>query len=150
MNVSLLAGLLLASSRPAAAPLPAPARIVASEGIELAQVTFHSRIVVRIEAARTAPPPVTRWVEKKGPHCIEMADILGSGIIVANSVDLAMRGGGRTRIRFERSCPGLDYYSGFYVVPNRDGKICAERDVVRDRAGSECAIDKFRKLVPAK
>jgi hypothetical protein len=148
VNVSLLAGLLLASSRPVAAPPQAPAPIPSSDAVEMAQVTFHSRVVVRIEAARA--PPVIRWNEKKGPHCIEMADIQGSGIIVANSVDLAMRGGGRTRIRFERSCPGLDYYSGFYVVPNHDGKICAGRDVVRDRAGSECAIDKFRKLVPAK
>jgi hypothetical protein len=139
----LLVGLLLASSAPAAnatAPPPQP--------IQFAQVIFHSRVVVRIEAARV--PAITNWVEKKGPHCINLSDVQGTAVIVANSVDIALRGADRMRMRFQRSCPGLDYYSGFYVVPNKDGKICAGRDVVRDRAGGECAIDKFRKLLPAK
>lgn len=149
MTAPLIAGLLLAASTLSATPAPAlpdPARLQTQ--IQFAQLSFHSRVVIRIESARIAP--VTRWVEKKGPHCITMTDVQGSAVIVANSVDLALRGGDRMRMRFERSCPALDYYSGFYVVPNSDGKICAGRDVVRDRAGGECAIDKFRKLVPAK
>ena len=143
MTASLLVGLLLAAGRLAGAPSVLP-----REGLELAQLSFHSRVVVRIETARA--PAVTRWTEKKGPRCIGMADVLGSAVLVANSVDLVLRGGDRVRMRFERSCPGLDYYSGFYVVPNADGKICADRDVVRDRAGGECAIGKFRKLIPVK
>lgn len=145
MTFPQLVGLLLASSAPAVAP---PATPIPPERIQYAQVIFHSRVVVRIEAARV--PAITTWTEKKGPHCIALTDIQGTAVIVANSVDVALRGGDRARMRFERSCPGLDYYSGFYVVPNKDGKICAGRDVVRDRAGGECAIDKFRKLVPAK
>jgi hypothetical protein len=141
----LLVGLLLAASGAIGTAPPSP---IPAEGIQFAQVIFHSRVVVRIEAARM--PKMTTWAEKKGPHCINLADIQGTAVIVANSVDIALRGGDRTRMRFERSCPGLDYYSGFYVVPNKDGKICAGRDVVRDRAGGECAIGKFRKLIPAK
>ncbi|WP_404714170.1 hypothetical protein [Sphingomonas sp. MMS24-J13] len=147
MTFPLLVGLLLASSASVAAP-PAPSSPIQPQGLQFAQVTFHSRVVVRIEAARV--PTITTWVEKKGPHCINLSDIQGTAVIVANSVDIALRGSDRTRMRFQRSCPGLDYYSGFYVVPNKDGKICAGRDIVRDRAGGECAIDKFRKLVPAK
>lgn len=146
MIPSLFAGLLLAVSNSAGAdapPPPAPPH----ERIMLAQI-FHSRVVIRFEAARL--PLATRWTEKKGPRCVSMSDIQGSAVIIANNVDLALRGGDRVRMRFERSCPGLDYYSGFYVVPDHDGKICAGRDVVRDRAGGECAIDKFRSLVPAK
>jgi hypothetical protein len=143
LTASLIAGLLLAASRLASAPPPPD-----EPREQFAELSFHSRVVIRIDAARI--PPVTRWTEKKGPHCIQMADIQGSAVIVANSVDLALRGGDRTRMRFERSCPALDYYSGFYVVPNSDGKICAGRDTVRDRAGGECAIDKFRRLKPAK
>jgi hypothetical protein len=151
---TLIAGLLLAAGKlagGASSPPPAPPIlfVVPRETLQFAQLSFHSRIVVRIEAARVAPA-VTRWIEKKGPRCIKMADIQGSAVIVANSVDVALRGGDRIRMRFERSCPGLDYYSGFYVVPNKDGRICHGRDVVRDRAGGECAIDKFRKLVLAK
>jgi hypothetical protein len=140
---SLIAGLLLAASSIAAAPAPSD-----EPREQYAQLSFHSRVVIRFDAARV--PPVTRWAEKKGPHCIQMSDIQASAVIVPNSVDLALRGGERARMRFEKSCPALDYYSGFYVVPNADGKICAGRDTVRDRAGGECAIDKFRKLVPAK
>ena len=151
MTSTLIAGLLLAAGKLADGqpPLPAPESpflfALPPETLRFAQLSFHSRVVIRIEAARV--PLVTRWVEKKGPRCIKMADIQGSAVIVANSVDVVVRGGDRIRMRFERSCPGLDYYAGFYVVPNKDGKICHGRDVVRDRAGGECAIDKFRKLV---
>jgi len=145
LTPSLIIGLLLTASGVTSATPPLPPDDLREQ---YAQLSFHSRVVIRIDAARI--PLVTRWVEKKGPHCIQMADIQGSAVIVANSVDLALRGGDRTRMRFERSCPALDYYSGFYVVPNSDGKICAGRDTVRDRAGGECAIDKFRKLKPAK
>ena len=64
--------------------------------------------------------------------------------------DLVLRGGDRVRARFASSCPGLDYYSGFYIAPPADAKICAGRDVIRDRAGGECAISRFRNLVPDK
>ena len=141
-----LIALLLAAGRIAD---PAPSVAAAShDGIEFAQLTFHSRVVIRIDAPRVQIE--RRWNEKKGPRCVGMSDIQGSAVIARNSVDLALRGGDRVRMRFERSCPGLDYYSGFYVVPHADGRICADRDVVRDRAGGECAIDKFRKLVPEK
>jgi hypothetical protein len=145
----LLAGLLLSASKPApATPLPAPLVEVPREQTEFAQLTFRSRVVMKFETVRITP--AVRWNEKKGPRCISAGDIQASGVIEKNSVDLALRGGGRLRMRFEKSCPGLDYYAGFYVVPNKDGKICADRDVVRDRAGGECEIDKFRKLVPTK
>ncbi len=148
MILTLLAGLLLAASNPLAVPIAPPPPPAERIQFAEAQVVFHSRVVIRFSADHA--PLATSWVEKKGPHCITMTDIQASAVIVPNSVDLALRGGSRTRMRFQRSCPGLDYYSGYYVVPNKDGKICADRDVVRDRAGGECAIDKFRKLVPAK
>ena len=30
-----------------------------------------------------------------------------------------------------------------------DGRICADRDVIRSRVGGECRIDQFRVLTPA-
>jgi hypothetical protein len=119
------------------------------EGVQLAQLIFHSRVVIRVERAPVQQTP-TKWSEHKGPKCVPMADILGAAVLAPQSVDIVLRGGQRMRARFGASCPGLDYYSGFYIVPPADAKICADRDVVRDRAGGECAIDKFRKLVPQK
>jgi hypothetical protein len=119
-----------------------------SDTLEFAQLTFHSRVVIRVETR--SRPAQTKWREKKGPHCVTMEDILGAAIIEPSSVDLVLRGGDRVRARFASSCPGLDYYSGFYIAPPADAKICAGRDVIRDRAGGECAISRFRKLVPDK
>ena len=68
-------------------------------------------------------------------------------MVAKSSVDLVLRGSYRMRARFAANCPGLDYYSGFYIVPSADGKLCSGRDVIRDRAGGECEIDKFRQLI---
>lgn len=126
-------------------PAPPPTR---DEGlVELAQLTFRSRIVVRVQTSQLAMVPLAALREKKGPKCIGMGDILAAAVVARSSVDLVLRGGYRMRVRFAANCPGLDYYSGFYIAPTADGKLCADRDVVRDRAGGECEIDKFRQLV---
>jgi hypothetical protein len=127
-----------------AAPAAPPA---ADDSVELAQLSFRSHIVVRVQTTQLAMVPLASLREKKGPRCIAMGEILAAAVLARSSVDLVLRGGYRMRARFSASCPGLDYYSGFYVVPGSDGKICADRDFIRDRAGGECAIDRFRQLV---
>ncbi|WP_116089592.1 hypothetical protein [Sphingomonas crusticola] len=145
MTFFLLAGALVALS-PAA---PAPSAHSAGS-FELAQLTFRSRVVVRVQTSTLSLPAVAAVREKKGPRCVPIEEILAAGVLARSSVDLVLRGGYRMRVRFSASCPGLDYYSGFYLVPSKDGKICADRDAIRDRAGGECAIDKFRRLVAAR
>ena len=147
MSALLIAALALT---PAIVAPPPPGMAVRMAGIELAQLSFHSRMVIRVETARiTAVPLRQASREKKGPKCLSMADIAGAAIVAPGSVDLVMRGGARLRARFASTCPALDYYSGFYIAPPGDARICAGRDVVRDRAGGECAINRFRRLVPA-
>ena len=150
MTSLLIAALLVSASQAADAwrPATSAAQHEQATALEFAQLSFHSRVVIRIEAS--SRPAQTKWREKKGPRCVAMEDLLGAAIIEPRSVDLVLRGGDRVRARFAASCPGLDYYSGFYIAPPADAKICAGRDVIRDRAGGECAISHFRKLVPAK
>lgn len=124
-----------------------PLSFHARSGVELTQVGFRSHIVVRVQTTQLAMVPEASLREKKGPKCVAAGDILAAAILARSSVDLVLRGGYRVRVRFSASCPGLDYYSGFYAVPSADGKLCADRDVVRDRAGGECEIDRFRRLV---
>ena len=131
---------------PVATPTP-PAPLRDPGAIELAQLSFRSHIVVRVQTSQLAMVPEASLREKKGPKCIAASDILAAAVLARSSVDLVLRGGYRLRARFSANCPGLDYYSGFYAVPSADGKLCADRDVVRDRAGGECEIEKFRKLV---
>lgn len=141
--------LLIAAAAVAAAASPPPRAPAPPESFEIAQLTIRSRMTVRIQSARVpAPPPSVELRERKGPRCLVMANILGAAVIAGNSVDFILRGGRRIRARFESTCPALDFYSGFYLTPGADGQVCADRDAVHSRAGGECAIDKFRALVP--
>jgi hypothetical protein len=141
---------LLAGALVTLTPQASVASVRATDPVELAQLSFRSRVVVRVQTSSLSVVPAAALREKKGPRCVQIEDILAAGVLARTSVDLVLRGGYRMRARFAASCPGLDYYSGFYLVPSADGKICADRDAIRDRAGGECAIDKFRKLVAAR
>ena len=123
------------------------------DGVEMAQLTIHQRIVIRIprilgrsEPARSEPAEV-RWTMKKGPKCVPMAALEGAIISGTDSVDLMVADGTRLRAEFDDDCPALDFYSGLYVKGNADGMICADRDSIRARSGSVCRIDGFKRLV---
>jgi hypothetical protein len=141
---SLLAG--------AAAPPPPPASVTVT-GTVYAQTT-----IIRVPARRSsryrtaknaAPPPAPpRFKEKRGPRCIDAAAIGGAAVSTPDSVDFILKGGQRVRAHLESECPALDYYSGFYVRPPQDGRICADRDSVHTRSGGDCQVDRFRLLTP--
>lgn len=126
----------LGSAVPAVAD-PAP--------LEYAQLTIEQSLVVRVP--RRTPAKPLKWKSKKGPKCVAMAAIAGAAVVADDAIDLALRGGQRLRAQFSSNCPALDYYSGFYILPTSDGRICAERDVIRTRAGGQCEIRRFRKLI---
>lgn len=137
---------LLAGAAPAA---PAPERY--------AQVTIRERIIVRVptrppvSAVRAFPEPPQRpmkWKERKAPDCVAIRSLAGADASRKDSIDLILRGGERIRAKLENRCPALDFYSGFYLKPNKDGQVCADRDVIRSRSGGQCQITAFRRLVP--
>src|SRR5919106_979769 len=101
---------------------------------------------------RPTPPRIdgtlTKWREGRGPDCIAATRLIGATLLRQNSVDLILRDNSRVRARLQRSCPALDYYRGFYINATADGRICADRDSIRSRAGGECQIDQFRSLSP--
>ena len=119
----------------------------AGEAVLLAQLSFREQIIIRLPS-RQPPPQPMRWKEKSGPKCIP-ADALAGAQISSEGVDLLLRGGKRVRARLGR-CPPLDYYSGFYIRPGRDGRVCEDRDAIRVRSGGSCEIQEFRQLVPDK
>lgn len=112
-----------------------------------AQLTVRQQVIIRVPA-RQPPPERIEWDEKNGPKCVP-ASALAGALISGRGVDLLMRGGRRVRAKLGR-CPPLDYYSGFYIRPGLDGRICEDRDAIRVRSGGSCEIDRFRLLVPAK
>ena len=143
------AGLLLLAAPVADATPPVP-QSPASElpMSSFAQLTIRERVIVRVPVRRAPPAPQIVWQEKKGPHCIAMKDLAAAAITETASVDLVLRGGARVRAELESACPALKYYKGFYIAPTEDGMVCADRDTIRTRAGGECQIERFRKLVP--
>ncbi|CAM3034843.1 Hedgehog/Intein (Hint) domain-containing protein [Sphingomonas antarctica] len=122
--------------------------------VELAQLTIRQRIVIRVPATPYADPPRPtlrmRWKEKRGPKCIPMNALAAAAVFKADAVDLMLRGGKRLRALLDDECPAIDYYSGFYIMPSDDGRICAGRDMIHSRAGGKCGIEKFKILEPDK
>lgn len=149
----------------AAALLLAPAALPGEErevavpslsGTRIAQVRIQQHIIIRVPrpdairrvSAPAAPLPPIAWVEKDSDKCIQMNRLAGAAITRSDSVDLVLAGGKRVRAKLGKECPALDFYSGFYVKPNKDGMVCAKRDTFRSRAGGQCQIKAFRTLIP--
>jgi hypothetical protein len=136
------AALLLLAWNGAAPAAPAPA--------QYAQVTVRQQIIVRVPVRARRPVPRVREVEwketEKGPKCVKAKNIAGAALLGQDSVDLILRDNSRVRAKLENSCPALDYYYGFYITPGEDGRVCADRDLIRSRVGGKCEIEKFRNL----
>jgi hypothetical protein len=116
--------------------------------MQLAQLVVREQIVVRISPMRPAAPAQSNvaWKEGKKVRCVAARSLAGATLVSRDSVDFIMRDNSRVRARLAKSCPALDYYSGFYITPNEDGMVCADRDSVRSRMGGECEIERFRTL----
>jgi len=135
--------------------LAAPAAPMAGPGVE-GQMLFHQHIVIRIPRmpapraieAPEPPLPSIEFHEKDGPQCVASDDLVAATIPTDDRVDVMLRGGERLRMRLDKRCRTLDYYTGFYVTAGHDGQVCAKRDAIRTRSGDECGIAKFRRLVP--
>ena len=130
----------------------APGDTGAEQPTRFAQMMIREQIIVRVPTRmRKAAPPSSQieWLESKGPKCVPAKSIAGASLLGQDSVDLILRNNSRIRAKLESSCPALDYYYGFYISPNADGKICANRDAIRSRMGGQCEIQRFRTLRPA-
>jgi hypothetical protein len=113
--------------------------------VMLAQLTIRQQVIIRVPA-RPQRAPQQDWKEKGGPKCIPVSALAGAQIS-PDGVDLLLKGGARVRAKLNR-CPPLDYYSGFYIRPGLDGRVCQDRDTIRVRSGGSCEIDVFKSLVP--
>ena len=143
---------LVALAAPAMAALGDPADRPATA--RWAQMTVHERIVIRVprmtQASRMAVPAPVRYKEKKGPKCVAVAEMGGAQIVAPGAVDLVMTGNRRLRAKLDKDCGPMDFYNGFYLRPAADGKVCADRDVIRMRSGASCSITTFKTLQPAR
>lgn len=87
-------------------------------------------------------------VKGKGPKCIPIRLLRSARVEDKRSVDLFMRDRTRIRAKLGKGCHSADLYSGFYVQPNEDGRLCADRDELLARSGTSCEIESFHWMVP--
>lgn len=126
------------------------------------QVVIEQQLIIRVPAQRSPlnnfaarPAPSMRlreqpivWKEKKAPKCVAMRNILGMQAAQGDSIDLITRQQQRLRAQLNRGCRALDFYAGFYMQGNKDGRLCEGRDQIHARTGAKCEVDKFRLMVP--
>lgn len=142
----------------------APLRADEVEGDEVAfqGVIIQERVIIRVPATRThatgfsrpvqnqrsaAPLPV-EWKEKRAPRCVPMRSIVGVQFTQKSSIDLITRERQRLRAALDDECRAVDFYAGFYMIPPKDGNLCADRDIIHARSGARCDVEKFSLLVP--
>lgn len=147
-------GIAIAAALPSAAALANDLRdppMAGPSGPAFAQMVIERRVVIRV----TPHPPRERlpisfreWREQSAPKCFPINALAGIVISKPDSIDMVLRGGQLVRARLERGCPSIDFYSGFYLQPTRDGMLCADRDMIHSRTGGACEIERFRGLTP--
>lgn len=93
--------------------------------------------------ASTAP----RFSERRMGQCVAVAGIAGVRPDGPTRLMLFMRDQKIVSAALEKSCNANDFYSGFLVERSADGMLCAGRDRVLSRSGSNCSLGKLRQLV---
>lgn len=122
------------------------------------QVRIEQRMIIRIAPRAPAPPPTMmfdlpraglapRYDERRMGRCVPVSGIAGVQVGEGNRLLLFMRDQRIVSAELEKSCRPRDFYSGFYVDRTGDGMLCADRDMLHSRSGSDCSLKRFRQLV---
>lgn len=149
--------------------LPLPAPIAAPEGravwSDIAdafraapahQVRIEQRTIIRItpfgvtrEMLANLPqaPLAARFRERKVGKCVAISGIAGVQIGGDDRLMLFMRDQRMIGASLEKACRARDFYSGFYLERNGDGRLCVDRDMIRSRSGASCSLSRLRQLV---
>ena len=148
-----------------AAPLLVGARPVENSGsLQGAPVWRQVRIIQRFSiriAPGIAPLPQAQIEEWQDEERIAGPDARRGGKCVPiNAIAAVQPGDGDELLLFlhnqrvvvaklGRRCNAQDFYSGFYVMRNADGAICAGRDILQARSGANCRVKRLNEAQPA-
>ena len=125
------------------------------------QVSIESHIAIRISPAGpgTAGDAAmivsiehhtasTRFAERKIGNCLAVSAIGAVRGGDERHLLLFMRDDSIVSAELQKACQAREFYSGFYVARNTDGRICVGRDALQARTGANCKLRKIRALVP--
>ena len=118
----------------------------AAQPDQVRTMVVQEEVIMRIPV-RTRLQPMFDWVERKGPKCVDAAEIRAARVHKQTQVDFLLQDRGMLRAKLSDDCPALDFYNGFYVTPE-NGKLCVRRDSIHLRMGGSCRIERFRRLIP--
>lgn len=118
------------------------------------QVRIEQRVTIRVSPARPRSNLVAdlprnfpdRLVERKMGNCIPAKDVVGVQTGGTSKLILFMRDRKMISAQLEKACSARDFYSGFYVEPSKDGKLCIKRDELLSRNGAKCELSRFSRL----
>nr|WP_298928632.1 hypothetical protein [uncultured Erythrobacter sp.] len=127
-------------------------------GQVLRQIRIQRRVILRIAPARqqnrnslVADLPRqglnVKYEERKMGKCVPVNGIAGVQTGSGNRLLLFMRDSKIISANLEKACRARDFYSGFYVEKNEDGKLCVDRDKLQSRSGAKCEVERMRQLV---
>ena len=122
------------------------------------QIRIEQRVVVRITPQQPAArqnllaelpqrPLASRFEERGKEKCVALEGIAGVQTGSGNRLVLFLRDQRMISVNLEKSCRARDFYSGFYVEKNKDGRLCVERDKLQSRTGASCEVEVMRQLV---
>jgi hypothetical protein len=122
------------------------------------QVRIERRVIVRIApqsprsrsnlvADLPSRAPTSKFVERKTGKCIPVSSIAGVQTSSGSKLLLYLKDRRVLTVNLEKSCRSRDFYSGFYVEKNKDGKLCVKRDELHSRSGAKCEVSRMRQLV---
>ncbi len=124
------------------------------------QVRIEQHMIIRITPSRPVAHPdmlmdlpdrevPPRYTERKIGRCLPVSAISGVQSGGGSRLILFMRDHSIVSAGLEHACHARDFYSGFYLERNSDGKLCVDRDTLLARSGANCKLTRIRQLVEA-
>lgn len=123
------------------------------------QIRVQKRVIIRLPRQRRSPASTKQmgnlssrnidYKERKIGKCLIVNRFVSSrpGGGPKENLELVTRDGQLIRAYLGKGCLAREFYAGAYMERHKDGKLCAERDMIHARTGAKCEIDKFRLLV---
>ncbi|EJU12931.1 hypothetical protein LH128_11461 [Sphingomonas sp. LH128] len=122
------------------------------------QVRIEQRMTIRISPPRASVPmpdmffgmPTdggVEFAERKMGNCLPASGIVSVRPDRGNRLLLFMRDRRVVSAELARSCRARDFYSGFLIERNEDGRVCVDRDTLLSRSGMSCTLTRIRQLV---
>lgn len=110
------------------------------------QVHIQQRVIIRIAPSGQNPRP--RKIEQvPSGACVPVESIAGVRPAKGNRLLLFMRDSRVLSAELDHRCHAEDFYPGFYLERNEDGRLCQSRDWLQSRAGANCQITGFSRLI---